>query len=54
MRPDIKEIMKEAGWDGIEDDYSWYSKSVDIITPLLGTDADQATLTVPVILPDEE
>lgn len=32
IRPDIEEIMKEAGWDGTEDDYSWYSKHVDILT----------------------
>lgn len=53
MRPDIMEIMKQAGWDGIEDDYSWYEENVEKIKPLLGTEADQVTLNVSVIVPKE-
>ncbi|MBQ8626338.1 MAG: hypothetical protein IJ419_09295 [Agathobacter sp.] len=54
IRPDMEKIMVLAGWDGLKDADMWYEKNEELLKPLLGTDAAQVTLKVPVILPDEE
>ena len=56
LRPDMDDILKEAGWrNDLTTSISktdWFEKNMDILKQLLGTDANQVTLTVPVIVPD--
>jgi hypothetical protein len=52
-RPDMDNILRQTGWTEEMDKETWFDTHYEEILPLLGTDADQVVLTVPVILPEE-
>lgn len=51
-RPDMNELLIQAGWDEKKDLEIWLKKNMDTFVQYLGTDANQITVTVPVILPE--
>ena len=56
VRPDMDEILEQARWSDslIIDIETWFDNNMETLVPLLGTDAAQITMAVPVIMPDEE
>lgn len=53
VRPDMDDILRQTGWTENDTRVYWFREHYEEILPLLGTDADQVVLTVPVILPEE-